>query len=1732
MPRARLTRSDHSNPCAQTGPLPVTHFAVGPAPAKGFSRLPGHVLDAVAKATVDDGRGKDSDSGGRAQNKRLTLTVVLRRHDQEGFDRYLADVYDPQSSNFRHFLTQAQITDRYGPLREDYRHLLAYLNGRGFHLVQRSKNRMTMTVSGTRAAAEKAFALHVVDFKLGESTFYANDSDPALPDELAAKVLSVDGLSSLGTPMPVDAVVYRCATIYPPGEAKAQCIEVGQQKVSIFMVSLFCIIDTLEFIALGAVTGPAGVFAAGAAAYYLDKFQCPDVGNIGNQWNDVLYATSYDQTAPILQALRRGNLPAASSPSTPAIANGGGQTIGLMEFDAFHMSDVSDYATLLGIPALASNVSVVPVNGGVSSPGSGETEVLLDIDTVMLYAPGAKVVVYESPFNGQASSYSSVFNAMINGGVTIISNSWASCEDQVSEAGARGVDSVLQSAAASGISVFNGTGDAGSSCLDGSANTIAVPADSPSATAVGGTLLPNNFGPGYTYNGEAWWDGSNDIPVTGQGGFGVSKYFSQPTYQSGLSTSSMRSVPDVVAIADPLDGLVVCQADNGGCPSNTLNGGTSMSAPEWAALAALLNQAQGKNVGAFNPVIYPLANTDAFHNAASMSSDFAHVGLGSPNLNVMNRLLKGSTLGAADATLSRITPLAQPGAAVVTPVSVNGASSLTLSVPADGASQGGVLVTLFDANGNTVSGKTVTLTATGGSATIVPASGVTSVSNGAVAFTITDLSAETLTLTATDTSDGITFPTTSVTFGVPPAASAGITANPPSLPADGQTSATITVTLKDALGRPTPGKAITIADAGAHAVITGPTPGVTDANGQIQFSATDQVNETVVFTATDVTDSNLPVPGSGTVDYSGSTSTACNVGVTPVAGAGYTISSYITGLPAAATIFYGNANIGCPGGNNPAFTPAGTVLVSDFDTGNIYQLGFAGGAVSSTTLLNTLTPALGGLVYGKDGNVYATLGDEGAEIVQIDPTTATIVRVVASGLTCPAGLSVDPLSGDLFFDDQCTGGGTDDASIFRVINPSNSSSGAATSVVVYATLPTTPNGGMAFAPNGTLYAVSGYYNSTTAPVQQISGTNAASVTVSAVTGVTSDYAVAIGKTNPDGSAQSLIVEPAGTLSEIPLAAPNTPIVLATSSPGVGVTGPDGCLYSSRYDTVYRLANSTGTCAFAPTSPAPTLSITPATVSPAPSQGSAITLTAVLKNVTTVSGVPLYFRVSGANPQVSLVNTDTNGNAVLTYTATQAGTDSVYAVTTTGGTKISSNIVNVNWAAGKHGSFLSLNSSPQAGSVNAPVNVVATLTDISSSPVSKLTGASITFALGAASCTATTSSSGIATCALTPSTAGIGTLTATFAGTGTVAANSQSVGFTVSAAPTPAPTVTISSNPTSIAAGSAATLTWSSSNATACAASGAWSGTQATSGTASVTPTASGSYSYTLTCTGAGGSAAATAVLSATLVAVTVTAKSGGGAVSWYLLLFMALLLIVRHRTFVSSARAVSRRGPAAVGAAMLLMLGTVHSARGDSPVPGTDSYAQIDPLYVGVRVGGMPIRQNAGRLDAGLADRGFDTVTASSDTSGVAGTLFVGYEFMPHTAVELGYTFRDATAAHVNGTIPSTASLTPLLQDTASLIRDYGNIVSLSYAGRFEVLPRFSLEPRLGGFFWATKASAIGLDDRINATHEGGGVTAGLTAAYRVWRGLEVGVSVDHYHGFPSNIATLYAGTLEWRFGR
>ena len=153
------------------------------------------------------------------------------------------------------------------------------------------------------------------------------------------------------------------------------------------------------------------------------------------------------------------------------------------------------------------------------------------------------MVVYEAPFNGAGASFQSVFSRMISDKVDVISNSWSYCEDQTTLADVQAIDTLFTTAAGAGISVFNAVGDTGSTCLDGSPNTIGVPADSPNATAVGGTsLFP---APDLSYGSETWWNGVNESPATGQGGFGVSQFFSRPPYQDGLTVSANRSVPDV-----------------------------------------------------------------------------------------------------------------------------------------------------------------------------------------------------------------------------------------------------------------------------------------------------------------------------------------------------------------------------------------------------------------------------------------------------------------------------------------------------------------------------------------------------------------------------------------------------------------------------------------------------------------------------------------------------------------------------------------------------------------------------------------------------------------------------------------------------------------------------------------------------------------------------------------------------------------------------------------------------------------------------------------------------------------------------------------------------------------------------------------------------------------------------------------------------------------------------------
>ena len=222
----------------------------------------------------------------------------------------------------------------------------------------------------------------------------------------------------------------------------------------------------------------------------------------------------------------------------------------------------------------------------------------------------------------------------------------------------------------------------------------------------------------------------------------------------------------------------------------------------------------------------------------------------------------------SDATDSGTVSPGDGTAAVTTSVSstLSTVSPATQTVTGDGSDPATVTVTLDDTNSSPVSGKTVTLAASAGSSQIAPASSGSNVTDGDghAVFTVTDATPETVTYTATDTTDTVPVTkTAAITFAAPavnPSASS-VVASPASVANDGVTASTVTVTLRDhsVNGTPAPikGKTVTLSANGGSSVIVPATSGsnVTNASGQATFSVTDTVNESVVYSATDTTDS-------------------------------------------------------------------------------------------------------------------------------------------------------------------------------------------------------------------------------------------------------------------------------------------------------------------------------------------------------------------------------------------------------------------------------------------------------------------------------------------------------------------------------------------------------------------------------------------------------------------------------------------------------------------------------------------------------------------------------------------------------------------------------------------------------------------------------------------------------------------------------------------------------------
>lgn len=310
-----------------------------------------------------------------------------------------------------------------------------------------------------------------------------------------------------------------------------------------------------------------------------------------------------------------------------AIANQGqGQTIAIV--DAYDHpsieSDLGVFNTQFGLPACTTaNGCFQKVYASGTKPPTNTgwaVEIALDVEWAHAIAPQAKIMLVEAASNSNAAMYFAV-DVAVQRGARVVSMSWG---------GGDGPSDVTNDSHfnVSGVTFAASSGDGG--------HAASYPAASPYVVGVGGTsLYITSQG---VYQLEIAWRGS---------GGGTSNYETEPSYQTGVQQTGKRGIPDVAYDANPSTGVPVYTTV--GASGWVQVGGTSMGAPQIAALFAIANSSRvagGKST--LNQVLFSLYSLAGdFHDVKYGSNgacgaqckavagyDFV-TGLGTPKANLL-----------------------------------------------------------------------------------------------------------------------------------------------------------------------------------------------------------------------------------------------------------------------------------------------------------------------------------------------------------------------------------------------------------------------------------------------------------------------------------------------------------------------------------------------------------------------------------------------------------------------------------------------------------------------------------------------------------------------------------------------------------------------------------------------------------------------------------------------------------------------------------------------------------------------------------------------------------------------------------------------------------------------------------------------------------------------------------------------------------------------------------------
>jgi subtilase family serine protease len=532
-------------------------------------------------------------------NDGIVVRVYLRSRNAAGLEATARAVSNPQSSQYRHFLSPADVRARFAPAPATVDAVRSFLAGNGFRLLGQPANRAYVEAIGSPRSVEAAFAVQLGVYKVRGKELRAADRNLSVPAGLASSVTGVIGVDE-------------AQQLLQPNNTTGQAAPHNP--------------------------APAGFRnASPCSAFWAEKLDTTDPAYGGGFPSPLPYAPC---------GYKPGQLRSAYGVASTVDGGRTGASATVAVIDAFASptiyQDASEYARRndpthpLG-PAQFSQV-IFPLTHQLQGAKKCDAlgwygEETLDVEAVHAMAPGAHIL-YVGGSDCLDVSLDKALNAVVaNGWAQIVTNSYGDLGEDIPADEVDAFESIVIEAAAQGIGVYFSSGDDGDEVSTLGHPAADFPASSPWVTAVGGTSLGVGADGGTVI--ETGWEtgrsalvGADYVPAApgafqyGSGG-GTSVLFAEPDYQIGVVPDALahaqgpvagRVVPDIAVDGDPSTGMLVGQTQkfpDGVYYDQYRIGGTSLSSPVFAGIMALADDLAGAPHGFINPTLYSTTRTTA-----------------------------------------------------------------------------------------------------------------------------------------------------------------------------------------------------------------------------------------------------------------------------------------------------------------------------------------------------------------------------------------------------------------------------------------------------------------------------------------------------------------------------------------------------------------------------------------------------------------------------------------------------------------------------------------------------------------------------------------------------------------------------------------------------------------------------------------------------------------------------------------------------------------------------------------------------------------------------------------------------------------------------------------------------------------------------------------------------------------------------------------------------------------